>query len=405
MLKNILMLTPEYPADDLEKEFTPVVHFFTKEWVKMGYRVIVINTPANFPSIMYKMAKPFRRRLESMMGINIRMYPLSDREFTLDGVQVKRQPVHKAKPHGLLSAKEIRRSVDGIISYCENEKFAPDIIIAHWTNPAIDLMLPLKKHYQVPIAMTMHDDGYDFRRIYKNRVGEILSEMDLWGFRNYPMKRDFEKAYGKCAKSYMCFSGVPEEFIQEAEPKDFSAIRNILYVGLLMKRKHSLELVKALHKSDICDYQLDIVGEGNEKNSIEAYIEQNPELGENVHLLGRLPRTEVGKKMQEAQVFCMISEGEAFGLVYIEAMAAGCITIASRNEGFDGIIEDGVNGFLCGAGDVDELASIFNKIKKMKPEELAAISKKAIATARNMTDKKVAEAYIHDIEKLLDSKD
>ena len=38
----------------------------------------------------------------------------------------------------------------------------------------------------------------------------------------------------------------------------------------------------------------------------------------------------------------MISELETFGLVYIEAMAAGCITIASRNEGFDGIIKDGV---------------------------------------------------------------
>ena len=26
--KNILVVTQEYPADDLEKEFTPVVHFF-----------------------------------------------------------------------------------------------------------------------------------------------------------------------------------------------------------------------------------------------------------------------------------------------------------------------------------------------------------------------------------------
>ena len=38
----------------------------------------------------------------------------------------------------------------------------------------------------------------------------------------------------------------------------------------------------------------------------------------------------------------MISSSETFGLVYLEAMAAGCITIASRDEGFDGIIKDGV---------------------------------------------------------------
>ncbi len=36
----------------------------------------------------------------------------------------------------------------------------------------------------------------------------------------------------------------------------------------------------------------------------------------------------------------MISKNETCGLVYIEAMAVGCIMIASKNEGFDGIIND-----------------------------------------------------------------
>lgn len=40
----------------------------------------------------------------------------------------------------------------------------------------------------------------------------------------------------------------------------------------------------------------------------------------------------------------MISRNETFGVVYLEAMAAGCITIASRNVGYDGIIVDRVNG-------------------------------------------------------------
>ena len=40
MIKNILLITQEYPADDLEKEFTPVVYFFAKEWVAQGYNVV-----------------------------------------------------------------------------------------------------------------------------------------------------------------------------------------------------------------------------------------------------------------------------------------------------------------------------------------------------------------------------
>ena len=82
-------------------------------------------------------------------------------------------------------------------------------------------------------------------------------------------------------------------------------------------------------------------------------------------------------------------------------MAAGCITIASRGEGFDGIIKDGENGFLCGAGNVEELISIINKIHKMDKAELSRISENAIKTAQQMTDSSVAASYIHDVERLL----
>lgn len=90
----------------------------------------------------------------------------------------------------------------------------------------------------------------------------------------------------------------------------------------------------------------------------------------------------------------MISRNETFGLVYLEEMARGCITIASRDEGFDGIIEDGKNGFLCKAGDVKELTTIMSKIKAMSPAERRRISENAMATAKELTDEKVAKRYL-----------
>jgi len=39
----------------------------------------------------------------------------------------------------------------------------------------------------------------------------------------------------------------------------------------------------------------------------------------------------------------MISTDEIFGLAYLEAMAASCITIASKDGGVYGIIVDGKN--------------------------------------------------------------
>ena len=38
-IKKILMITSVYPGEGTPKSFTPVVHYFTKEWVKMGYDV------------------------------------------------------------------------------------------------------------------------------------------------------------------------------------------------------------------------------------------------------------------------------------------------------------------------------------------------------------------------------
>lgn len=395
---NILLITQEYPADDLEKEFTPVVHFFAKEWLALGHRVCVVNLPSNFPALYYLCAKPFRRKLESHFGINIRMYTLSQRKYKLDDVDVLRFPLCKKKPHGRFASKEIHKGIEASKEFCQSLSFTPDVIIGHWTNPVVEVMLGLKQHFNVPTALVMHDDGFDFRDIYPMEKDYMFSQIDMWGWRSYPLKRAFEKQFGEQCRNFMAFSGVPEKYIANNCQKEFDHITKFLFVGLLLKRKHPFEFLKALEASDANDYTLDIVGQGDEKNVIEAYLSEHKNLKDRVRLCGRIPRDEVSYKMRQADVFCMISELETFGLVYIEAMAAGCITIASRNEGFDGIIEDGVNGFLCEAGNVEELTGIINKINNIPSEELKKISMRAKETACKMTDKLVAKQYIEDIE-------
>ena len=395
------MLTQEYPADDLEKEFTPVVHFFTKEWVKQGHEVRVVNLPTNFPAIYYLLVKPFRRKLESKLSINLRTYKLSRREYILDDVSVLRLPLKKKKPHGRFSSKEIRRAILSTRFFCDKTGFIPDVLIGHWTNPALEVMLGLKKEYGVPIVLSMHDAGFDFKDIYKNEYEEMFKEIDVWGWRSYYLKRKFEKKFGERPKNFMCFSGVPEKYIQPNSNRTFEHISKFLFVGLLMKYKHPFEYLKALDKSDFNDFVLDIVGQGDEVIAIRNYVSENKHLESKVNLYGRIPRDDVSKKMGEADVFCMISDHETFGLVYIEAMAAGCITIAARDAGVDGIIKDGENGFLCEAGSEKELTAILNRIKAMTPAELKAISQKAIETAKDMTDEKVALNYIQSVENLI----
>ena len=103
--------------------------------------------------------------------------------------------------------------------------------------------------------------------------------------------------------------------------------------------------------------------------------------------------------MKEAECFVMVSAPEAFGLVYLEAMGKGLITIGTRDQGIDGVIVDGYNGFLCDAGNVEELAGIINKINALTPAERQAISFRAIQTVSELTDVKAAQKYMDAVIK------
>ena len=48
-MQKILMITTMYP--DPLRPGTEVCHYYTKEWAKMGYSVIVINVRSMFPAI------------------------------------------------------------------------------------------------------------------------------------------------------------------------------------------------------------------------------------------------------------------------------------------------------------------------------------------------------------------
>ena len=93
----------------------------------------------------------------------------------------------------------------------------------------------------------------------------------------------------------------------------------------------------------------------------------------------------------------MISENEVFGLVYLESMVGGCLTVASKYGGVDGIINNDENGFLCEQGNSDELAEILKKINEMSIDDVLKIRRNGYETLRSFTDSKVAEKYLNDI--------
>lgn len=393
---KILVLTSVYPGPNVPKGFTPVVHYFTKEWVRLGYDVRVIHCCTYFPAIYYMAPGWFRRIVQNKKGIALPEKRLDKSiSYEHEGVKVLRIPMKKMKPSGHYPETVLKKACLMVRDYIKKEDFTPDHIISHWVNPQLMLMSDLKQVTGAVTTMVLHGDIPRLKS-FKNWE-QLVADVDIWGYRSLSIKESFEKVCGQPRNSFRCFSGIPEYYTHGVSHRDGKFHNNFVQVGILMDRKYpdkTIEAVVEVYGKD--NYSLTIVGEGAMKDGLKAKIREFSAESK-IRLTGRLPRQDIIPILDRSDVFILISRGEVFGLVYIEAMSRGCIVIASRGEGMEGVIEHGVNGFLCEAGNSTELASIIRQIRNLSDEERRKISDAAIATSLKLTDVAVAKDYIETV--------
>ena len=104
------------------------------------------------------------------------------------------------------------------------------------------------------------------------------------------------------------------------------------------------------------DTQLLIVGDGSLRASME---QQAVELGcaDHIRWVGRQPQEELPQWYGQMDVVLMPSRSEGFGLTAIEAMACGCVMVASDVGGLPEVVRDGICGLLHRTEDVTDMAS------------------------------------------------
>ncbi len=72
---------------------------------------------------------------------------------------------------------------------------------------------------------------------------------------------------------------------------------------------------------------------------------------------GRVSGEALTRHYAQADVFCSpATGGESFGIVLIEAMAAGAAVVASDIAGYRDVVKDGTTGLLVRVGDPDSIA-------------------------------------------------
>lgn len=399
---KILLFTSVYPSRNAAKGATPVVHYFAREWAAMGHHVHVFHIEPSFPALFYLAGKLFGKRLQTRLGYDVPTRVPEEYDERRDGVEVTHLLLKKTKPHGRFPKGQIQRAL-ARIDACIVKDGIPDCFVGHWDNPQLELLHALKIRYNRPTCLVYHNNRFlHFRQLYGSGTDSLVNDVDLAGFRNVAARAAYEREFGKVSRSFIAASGVSGNFIAEGMKyeREISDVRRFVYVGSLIGRKYPSAVITALSRAYQGDqFEVTYIGEGDEKKRIQQSFESSGCKGR-LYFAGRIPRNEVIGYLKQSDVFVMISKGEIFGLVYLEAMALGCITIASRNEGIDGIIENGVNGFLCEAGNAEELAYIISEIRKMTPEALKDMSERARQTAIEYSDSRVAARYLEELERI-----
>ena len=115
--------------------------------------------------------------------------------------------------------------------------------------------------------------------------------------------------------------------------------KTILYIGRLEKRKGVVYLLKAYAAmaESHPDVSLILAGDGDQRIGLEAYVEDKKI--PRVSFLGFVSEKEKLDLLHKATVFCSPAlYGESFGIVLLEAMASGTVTVAGNNIGYAGVL-------------------------------------------------------------------
>ena len=399
-MKNILLLTNIYPMNDPSYDGTPVCHFFTREWVKSGYNVRVVHFMSLFPRPYYWAGRMFGDVIAAKTGCVTYSHPSRHAQnYEVEGVPVLYVPIVKYIPHSNFAFRRIQAAFGHVCQELANEGFVPDVVTAHFPLPQLEMLFLFKQKFPaVKTCMVLHGDGSQIPTIYKENSQRYMEAVDVWGFRSMAFKQQFEVLFGAKAKEFLCYSGIPEQFLRHEEKSFAQGVRKFVFVGSLFKLKNVDVTIKALHQAfPAGDFEFHVVGSGAEESSLRSLVE---ELGLRTQVVfhGQVKREEAQQIMNNADCFVMVSSREAFGLVYVEAMAKGCITVATKGQGIDGVIVDGENGFLCESNNVEALAATLKHIRSLSAEQLRLVSRKAVDTACELTDAKVAAHYLNSIK-------
>ena len=391
---NILFITDLYPVKSDEKTTPRTLLAFVEEWEKMGHNVDVLKPNFIFNSFLRK--KPFYKSGQYGDVFNVNYWT----PFWFD----------------------VKRKFNGnsrLGTLAQLNKHNYNIVVAHMPSGIL-----FADKLGLPFVAGIHNSDIEvltnplYKIHFKPRLEKALKNARAIACRSFVLQDKLLKLYPEFEeKTFVAPSGIDKKaamFLDAKQNEKHSADTNfsrftshislssdmnhslltthhspikVLTCAHFKKRKNIDKVIKAC-KGLEC-FELTVIGDGKERKKLEK-------IDKNAIFTGRLPHDEVLAKMRNSDIFVLPSVGETFGMVYLEAMASGCITVCTKGDGIDGIIKDRENGFLTEPNPESIKETLLN-IKKLTKEELNSLYTNSFNTIQHYTSTLCAERYLQQI--------
>lgn len=261
-----------------------------------------------------------------------------------------------------------------------------DILLVMSPMPICIELVKLAGKYGKPVVLLARQDT---RRVLPQRYGgikkilaTILAYLFEWQVERLVAKQDITvMALGsRIANRFSLFTDkvhyistspyrlsdivLPESML----PVDWSRPIKLLFVGRVEVNKGFTELLECLSGEMPFDWRLTIVGDGAFMPEVKRLIGRYG-IAEKVELMGFVPfGPDLMKQYRSHDIFVLPSYSEGLPQVVLEAMAGGCLVLASNVGGIPDVVNSGRTGLLFAPKSIDELRKAFIYVYRHQAE-------------------------------------
>jgi glycosyltransferase involved in cell wall biosynthesis len=288
----------------------------------------------------------------------------------------------------------------------------PDVVHVHHNLSALVGLL-LGKFYGVKLLIkTEHNDHRFFKSYQKLLNIPIFMLADIIICNSVSTQKSFyswEKLLaGK--NVFPIYNGIRvQKILQHSSPSTIAETRkkyniepnDILFVSVarLIKQKNFENLIKAFANASLSNnnIKLLIAGDGELRSELEKIILKHDSLNR-ISLIGVIPRDEVFKLINVADVFVMMSLWEGFCNAAVEAMAAACPMLCSDIVTLNEVVGEEVGRFADPLS-VEDIGSKILQFASLSKHELKSLGELSAQRAQHLyaietTAKNHVEQYL-----------